>query len=84
MTNIGDHPLVANALDTGYPEEERFVCCADCGGEFYGSDKMYEFEGNWICSDCTKDRILDAFGTAELASAFGFIRSTVQEILEVS
>ena len=84
MAIIGDHPLVANALDTGYPEEERFVCCADCGGEFYGSDKMYECEGEWICSECTRDRILDAFGTPELAAAFGFIGKTAGEILEVS
>ena len=84
MTNIGDHPLIAKTLETGYPEEERFVICADCGGEFYGSDKMYECDGEWICPDCTKDRILDAFGTPELAAAFGIFSKTADEIWEVS
>jgi hypothetical protein len=84
MTSIGDHPLIARTLETGYPEEERFVLCADCGGEFYGSDKMYECDGEWICPDCTKDRILDAFGTPDLAAAFGFYSKTANEIWEVS
>ena len=84
MTNISDHPLIAKALDTGYPEEERFVCCADCGGEFYGSDKMYECDGDWICPDCTKDRIMDAYGVSDMAAAFGIFGKTVGELLEVS
>lgn len=84
MTNISDHPLIANALDTGYPKEERFVRCADCGGEFYESDKMYECDGDWICPDCTKDRLLDAFGVSDLAAAFGIFGKTVGELLEVS
>lgn len=84
MTSIGDHPLVAKTLETGYPEEERFVLCADCGGEFYGSDKMYECDGDWICPDCTRDRILDAFGVHELAEAFNFFSKTADEIWEVA
>ena len=84
MTSIGDHPLIAKTLETGYPEEERFVLCADCGGEFYGSDKMYECEGEGICPECTRDRILDAFGTADLAAAFGIFGKTAGELLEVS
>jgi hypothetical protein len=45
---------------------------------------MYECEGEWICPECTRDRILDAFGTEELAAAFGIFGKTAGELLEVS
>ena len=84
MATINDHPQVARTIETGYPEEERFVCCSDCGGEFYGSDKLYECEGEWICPECTRDRILDAIGIRELAAAFGIFGKSAAELLEVS
>jgi hypothetical protein len=44
---------------------------------------MYECDGDWICPECTKDRILDAIGTEELAAAFGIFGKTAGELLEV-
>lgn len=77
-----DHPEVARAIETGYPEYISGIVCVDCGNEYYGDEKMYEFDGEYVCSDCTRDRLLDAFGTADLAAAFNVSGATVSKLME--
>jgi hypothetical protein len=43
---------------------------------------MYEMDGDMVCGGCMKDRLLDAYGVADLAHAFGIRRATVREIVE--
>ena len=78
---IPEHPEIAQALRTGYPRPCRSVKCADCEQEFYGSDQMYNYEGELVCGCCMKDRLLDDQGIADLAEAFDIAGTTAEAYL---
>lgn len=79
---IPEHPDIARALRTGYPRPYKSVRCKDCQQEFSGGDQMYIDAGDIICGKCLKDRLLDAYGIADLAAAFDIQGVTVEEYLE--
>jgi len=78
---IPDHPLIANAQRTGYPHTCKSVRCVDCEQDFYGDEKMYICDGDIVCGDCMKDRLLDAYGVEDLARAFDISGTTVSDYL---
>lgn len=79
---IPEHPDIAMALRTGYPHKCRSIQCADCGREFFGDAAMYISDGELVCGECLKDRILANYSIADLAAAFDIAGSTVAEHLE--
>lgn len=79
---VSDHPLVARCLRTGYHSRYKSVRCPDCQQDYYGDERMYEMDGDMVCGGCMKDRLLDAYGIADLAHAFGIRRATVREIID--
>lgn len=81
---IPDHPEIAHTLLTGYPYESKSVKCADCGQEFYGDEKIYISNGDTVCGDCLKDRLLDDHDIDDLADAFDIRKTTAGDYLEES
>lgn len=79
---IPDHPDIARTLLTGYPHESKGIICADCEKEMYGDEKVYISDGDTVCGDCLKERILEAYDIDDLADAFDIRRSSVNEYLE--
>ena len=79
---IPDHPDIARTLLTGYPHESKGLICADCEKEMYGDEKVYISDGDTVCGDCLKERILEAYDIDDLADAFDIRRSSVSEYLE--
>ena len=79
---IPDHPDIARTLLTGYPHESKGIVCTDCEKEMYGDEKVYISDGDTVCSDCLKERILEAYDIDDLADAFDIRRSSVNEYLE--
>jgi hypothetical protein len=78
---IPDHPEIAHALRTGHPHNSNSVKCADCEQDFYGDETMYISDGELVCGNCMKDRLLDAHGIADLAAAFDIAGTTVSDYL---
>lgn len=79
---VPEHPEVAHALLTGYPHPVRSVRCTDCDQEFSGGEAMYISDGEPVCPDCARERILEAYDTADLAFAFGIPHTTAGEYLD--
>ena len=79
---IPDHPDIARTLLAGYPHESKGIICADCEKEMYGDEKVYISDGDTVCGDCLKERILEAYDIDDLADAFDIRRSSVSEYLE--
>lgn len=79
---IPDHPDIARTLLTGYPHESKGIICADCEKEMYGDEKVYISDGDTVCGDCLKERILEAYDIDDLADAFDIRRASVNEYLE--
>ena len=83
---ITDHPEIACALRTGHPREYKCVHCADCQQEFSGDQKVYISDGDVVCGDCLKERILEAYDIDDLADAFDIRKTTagdhLNEIME--
>ena len=79
---IPDHPDIARTLLIGYPHESKGIICADCEKEMYGDEKVYISDGDTVCGDCLKERILEAYDIDDLADAFDIRRSSVSEYLE--
>ena len=64
MMEIGDHPLIANALRTGYPHgEPEYPICPVCGEEceeiymnqdreIFGCDGCVKTQNAWITEKC--------------------------------
>lgn len=77
-----DHPEIAHALLTGYPKPFKCVRCADCGEDFSGDHKMYISDGDAVCGDCLKDRLLQAYDIDDLADAFDVRKTTAGDYLE--
>ena len=75
---IPDHPDIARTLLTGYPHESKSVKCADCEQEFYGDERIYICDGDAVCADCLKERLLDTHSIADLAEAFDIQGTTVE------
>lgn len=71
MENVHDHPAVAMALETGYPEARRIDRCCDCGAEaseyLAANDSFYcrrcagRKAREWFCS-LALDEQLDRAG----------------------
>ena len=76
-----EHPEISCALRTGYPHKSKAVKCADCEQDFYGDETMYISDGEIVCGNCMKDRLLDAHGIADLAAAFDIAGTTVSDYL---
>ena len=57
---------------------EPFCVLADCQHEVYEGERLFDWEGHWICGDCLKDKVA-ALSIEELADAFGCSSYTVTE-----
>ena len=79
---IPDHPQVANALITGYPEPRRCVRCADCGQEYSGIHRIYIDGGDTLCGNCLMARLMDNLTTDEFADALGIRKTSAGDYLE--
>lgn len=79
---IPDHPAIAHALRTGYPRPYKSIKCADCGQEFSGDHRIYISDGDTVCADCLKNRILEDYSIADLADAFDVRKTTAGDYLE--
>lgn len=56
MSGIGDHPAIANALRTGYPQgEPKYPHCPVCGKE---CEEVHMDENGVIfaCDECVKTK----------------------------
>ncbi|MBR4109337.1 MAG: hypothetical protein IKK41_03345 [Oscillospiraceae bacterium] len=81
---IPDHPDIARTLLTGCPREYKSVQCADCEKELYGDEKIYISDGDTVCGDCLKKRILEDYDIDVLADAFDIRKTTADDYLEES
>ena len=81
MNKTPEHPEIEMALRTGYPKIPGSVQCADCGADLFGDTHIYESDGDLICGECLKERILDKYSIADLAAAFDIPGTTVAEHL---
>ena len=79
---IPDHPDIARTLLTGYPHESKGIICADCEKEMYGDEKVYISDGDTVCGDCLKERLLEAYDIDDLADAFDIRKTTAGDYLE--
>lgn len=79
---IPDHPEIACALRTGCPREYKSVQCADCEQEFSGDERIYISDGDAVCADCLKERLLEAYSIDDLADAFDIRKTTAGDYLE--
>lgn len=75
MVDIPDHPEIACALATGYPHpvKEYFVNCEDCGNELTGMDKVFDYDGDPLCEECFRERLMEDMSMEEIAEKLGFI-----------
>ena len=76
---LPDHPEIARTLRTGYPYSLKSLFCADCGKELI--NKLYISDGDTLCENCTRERILANYDTADLAAAFDIQQTTVEDYL---
>ena len=81
---IPDHPDIARTLLTGYPHESKSVKCVDCEKEFYGDERIHICDGDAVCADCLKERLLEAYSIDDLADAFDIRKTTAGDYLEES
>lgn len=80
--NIPDHPAVACALRTGYPEPEHEpepVVCAHCGREMTGRENVYLYEGDPVCGDCCAEMIRRDLSVDVLAELVGIATMTAED-----
>ena len=52
---ILEHPAIARAQTTGYPEKTKTVYCSKCGGEIYTGEEYGVYYDKIICADCLED-----------------------------
>ena len=79
---IPDHPEIACTLLTGYPRDHKGVLCVDCEQEFYGDERIYISDGDTVCADCLKERLLEAYSIDDLADAFDIRKTTVGDYFD--
>ena len=85
MQNIPDHPEIACALATGYPnspKEPDPVHCSECGTELTRDDKVYDYDGDALCENCCRDRIEEEFDMSYIAQALGLIVKSAENYAE--
>lgn len=82
MKAFPDHPDIARTLEAGYPRSHKSVCCADCGQEFGGYDRIYIDGDDAVCGNCLKDRLLETHSIDDLADAFDVRKTTAGDYLE--
>ena len=80
---ISDHPQIANALVTGYPEPCRCVRCADCGQEYSGIHRIYIDGGDTLCGNCLMARLMDNLTTDEFADVSATASGPVKELDDI-
>lgn len=76
---LKDHPEITRTLRTGYPYPFKSLFCADCGREL--TDKLYISDGDTVCNECAKERILCNYDADDLAAAFDIPQTTVADYL---
>ena len=79
--NIPDHPEIACALATGYPhppKELPAVYCDECSHEMTGDEKVYDYDGEALCENCCRDRIMEDIDMETIARALGIIAKTAE------
>lgn len=72
---IPDHPVIRNMECTGYPQlvRERVVYCTDCNTELADEDQVFDYDGDALCEDCFRDRLMEDMSADDLAGKLGFI-----------
>ncbi len=83
--NIPDHPEIACALRTGYPQppkEPIEIHCDECGCHIDGSEKVYAYDGERICEKCCRDRITEDFDVEEIAKALKIAFKSAEDYVE--
>ena len=82
MNKTPEHPEIEMALRTGYPHRIHTLECADCEESFSGDAMLYNSDGDLVCGDCLRQRILGNCDNHQLAEAFGISCVTVAEHFE--
>lgn len=75
MYQIPDHPVIRNMEATGYPHpvKEYVANCEDCGEELTGTDKVFDYDGDPLCEECFRERLMEDMSMEEIAEKLGFI-----------
>lgn len=79
--NIPDHPEIACALATGYPHPPKElppVYCDECSHEMTGDEKVYDYDGEALCENCCRDRIMEDIDMETIARALGIIAKSAE------
>ena len=79
--NIPDHPEIACALATGYPRPPKElppVYCDECSYEMTGDEKVYDYDGEALCENCCRDRIMEDIDMETIARALGIIAKSAE------
>ena len=85
MLNIPDHPEIACALATGYPKppkEPDPIYCDECSCELSGDTRVYDYDGEKLCENCCRDRVMEDIDMSDIARALGIITKSAEEIME--
>ena len=85
--NLPDHPAIARAMATGYPEpvrEPEIVRCADCGCVLRGEDEVFVWDDTPLCKECCRTSINDNFTTGEIAKALNILAIYAEEFADAS
>lgn len=83
--SIPEHPQIARTLATGYPEpatEPEPVFCIECGEKMTGLDDVFDYDGDTLCENCFRDRIMEDMDTSDIARKLGFIVKPANEFVE--
>lgn len=75
MPGIPEHPVIRSMEATGYPHlvREYMVHCEDCGEELVAEDRVFDYDGDALCENCFRDRLMEDMGMEEIAEKLGFI-----------
>lgn len=85
MPTIPEHPEIACALATGYPKppiEADPVYCSECSREMYGDETVFVYDGETLCENCCRDRIMEDIDMSEIARKLGFIVKPANQFVE--
>lgn len=78
--NIPEHPQIARVLATGYPEPvSKPMNCVECGAEFNHFESVFLYDGDAICENCCRDRIMEDFNMEDIAKALQIIVQSLEE-----
>lgn len=81
---IPDHPVIRSMEATGYPQLVRgsVVYCTDCNTELTDEDKVFDYDGDALCEDCFRDRLMEDMSADDLAGKLGFIVKAARDYAE--